>query len=84
MEDGIYQSNGASVWIAPLEMDSSGARVENGVGVGAAYKGPFKGSFKGPLKSVYGHLKDQMAVMRSCKTTFRRRRPALAPMGGYP
>ena len=31
-------------------MDSPGARVENGVGVGATYKGPPKGRFKGPFK----------------------------------
>ena len=43
-------------WIAPAL----------GVGVGAAYKGPLKGRFKGPIKGVYGHLKDQMAIMRSC------------------
>ena len=33
-----------------MEMDSPGARVENGVGVGASYKGPLKGRFKGPFK----------------------------------
>ena len=42
--------NGASVWIAPLEMDSPGAGVENVVGVSAAYKGPLKGHFKGSFK----------------------------------
>ena len=42
--------SGASVWIATLEMDSPGARVENGVGVGVACKGSLKGRFKGPFK----------------------------------
>ena len=64
-------------WIAPAL----------GVGVGAAYNCPLKGKLKGPLKGVYGHLKDQMAVMRSCKTTFHG--GGLAPPGadsdwGYP
>ena len=36
-------SNGTSVWIAPLEMDSPGARR---VGVGAAYKGPLQATLK--------------------------------------
>ena len=38
--------NGASAWIAPLEMDIPSARIENGVGVNAAYKGPSKARFK--------------------------------------
>ena len=32
----LCSDNGASVWIAPPEMDSPGAGVGNGVGVGAA------------------------------------------------
>ena len=51
--------NGASVWIAPLEMDSPGARVENGAGVDAACKGPLKG----PLKAVTRPLWATVVVM---------------------
>ena len=38
-----------------------------------------KAASKGPLKGVYGHLKDQMAVMRSCKTKVRRRSAPAPP-----
>ena len=39
LSDRTKIANGTSVWIAPLEMDSPGARIENGVGVGATYEG---------------------------------------------
>ena len=37
-----------------------------GVGVGAAIKALLKAALKALSKGVYGHLKDQMAAMRSC------------------
>ena len=39
--------NGTSVWIAPMEMDSPGARRRR---PRRAYKVPLKGRFKGPFK----------------------------------